>query len=190
MTDSEILKILQQILDKIHDQKNGIFCKINRGHRDEIIKQISVVKNIPIKDVRFNISGREIYEQKLGNLCSCTGMAKVTLYLAQNMGLDVRAVITTDVADLNNGHSNNGHVVPAVKMSDGEYHIFEPRCHDVSAPEFQQMLKQPIKIGKNVFHILNNIKDKPYEVVDIIDIITLENIKTAGDIIKQSRRKI
>lgn len=190
MTDIEILEILQQILDKIHDPKNGIFRKINLEHRDDIIKQIATIKNIPIKDVRFNVSGREIYEQKLGDLCSCTGMAKVTLYLGHIMGLDMRAVITTDITDLDNGRSNNGHVVPAVKMSDGTYHIFEPRLKNVNAAGFQKMLSQSVEIGKNVFHILNNIKNKPYEIVDIIDTATLENIKTVRDIKKISGRKI
>ena len=51
------------------------------------------------------------------------------------------------------------------------------------------MLKQPVVIGKNVFHILNSIKDKPYEVIDIISGEELEQIKTMDNIIAKSRRK-
>ena len=116
-------------------------------------------------------------------------MTKVFLYAARNSGLDLKAVITTDVECLNKGQSNNGHVVPAVKMSDGQYHVFEPRCHNVMGRDFQRMLKQPVVIGKNVFHILNSIKDKPYEVIDIISGEELEQIKTMNTIIAKSRRK-
>ncbi len=48
---------------------------------------------------------------------------------------------------------------------------------------------QPVAVGKNVFHILNSIKDKPYEVVDIITAEQLEQIKTMDDIIQKSRRQ-
>ena len=143
-----------------------------------------------LRDARFAISGKEAYEQKLGDILSCTGMTKVFLYAAKDSGLDLQAVIITDVECLNNGRSNNGHVVPAVKMSDGKYHIFEPRCYSVSGSDFRQMLKQPVAIGKNIFHILNSIKNTPYEVIDIIDGNALEQIKTMDAIIAVSRRKI
>ena len=51
------------------------------------------------------------------------------------------------------------------------------------------MLSQPVAVGKNVFHILNSIKDKPYEVVDIITTEQLEQVKTMDDIIEKSRRQ-
>ena len=54
---------------------------------------------------------------------------------------------------------------------------------------FQRMLSQPVAVGKNVFHILNSIKDKPYEVVDIITTEQLEQVKTMDDIIQKSRPK-
>ncbi|MCQ2562488.1 MAG: hypothetical protein MJ158_02655, partial [Alphaproteobacteria bacterium] len=65
---------------------------------------------------------------------------------------------------------------------------FEPRRKNVNNQDFQKMLKQSVEVGKPVFHILNAIKDKPYEVIDIIDIDQLEQIKTMDDIIKKSRR--
>jgi hypothetical protein len=80
-------------------------------------------------------------------------------------------------------------VVPAVKMSDDQYHIFEPRAKNTMGQNFQRMLSQPVAVGENVFHILNSIKDKPYEVIDIITAEQLEQIKTMDDIIEKSRRK-
>lgn len=74
-------------------------------------------------------------------------------------------------------------------MSDGKYHIFEPRAKNAMGKNFQKMLSQPVVIGENVFHILNSIKDKPYEVIDIITAEQLEQIKTMDDIIEKSRRK-
>lgn len=189
MTDKEILESLQKVLDKIYDPKTGAFRNAQKWVNGLTITRLAIVKGIPAHDVRFSISGKEFYEQKLGDLASCTGMTKLFLYVAQNSGLDLKAVITTEIDCLNAGKSNIGHVVPAVRMSDGKYHIFEPRCHNVMGRNFQQMLKQPVQIGKPVFHVLNAIKDKPYEVIDIIDVSQLEQIKTMRDIIQKSRRK-
>ena len=188
MTDEQILQKLQSVLDDIHNEKTGIFRnespmqKAKRGM--ELIKE----RNVSTEDGRFSVSGKEIYEEKLGDFMSCTGMTKVFLYAARNTGLDLKAVITTSVACLDAGKSNDGHVVPAVKMSDGQYHIFEPRCKSVRG-DFLKMLKQPVKIGGTVFHVLNSIKDKPYEVIDIISQNDLEQIKTMRGIILKSRRK-
>lgn len=190
MTDKEILESLQKVLDKIHNQTTGAFRNAQKWVNGLTITRMAITKGIPAYDVRFSISGKEFYEKKLGDLASCTGMTKLFLYAAQNSGLDLKAVITTEIDCLNAGKSNIGHVVPAVKMSDGKYHIFEPRCHNVMRHDFQKMLKQSVEIGKPVFHILNSIKDKPYEVIDIIDAVQLEQIKTMQDIIQKSRRKV
>lgn len=189
MTDEQILKSLQNVLNKIHDPNTGAFRHIKKITKRFITARIAIMKLIPRDDVRFNISGKEFYEQRLGDLASCTGMTKLFLYAAKDSGLDLKAVITTDVECLNKGRSNDGHVVPAVKMSDGKYHIFEPRCHNVMGQDFQRMLKQPVVIGKNVFHILNALKDKPFEVIDIISGEELEQIKKMNTIIAKSRRK-
>lgn len=189
MTDEQIIKAVQTVLDKIHNPESGIFQELNLEQKRKLEQELADKRNIDIRDVRFDLSGREIFEQRLGDLISCTGMTKVFLYIAQNSGLDLRAAITTEVDCLNNGHSNNGHVVPAVKMSDDQFHIFEPRAKNAQGANFQKMLSQPVAVGKNVFHILNSIKDKPYEVVDIITTEQLEQIKTMDDIIEKSRRK-
>ena len=189
MTDEQIIKALQTILDKIHNPENGIFQELNLEQKRILEQELADKRNIDIRDVRFALSGREIFEQRLGDLISCTGMTKVFLHMAKDSGLDLRAVITTEAECLNNGRSNNGHVVPAVKMSDGQYHIFEPRAKNAQGTNFQKMLSQPVAVGENVFHILNSIKDKPYEVVDIITTEQLEQIKTRDDIIEKSRRK-
>lgn len=190
MTDKEIVKSLQDILDKIHNTDTCIFQNLSPIEKQELEHKFAVIHNSTIRDVRFNLSGQEIFEQKLGDLISCTGMTKVFLYAAKNSRLDLKAVITTETECLNNGLSNNGHVVPAVKMSDGKYHIFEPRAKNAMGINFQKMLSQPVVVGNNVFHILNSIKDKPYEVIDIITAEQLEEIKTMDDIIEKSCRHI
>lgn len=189
MTDEQIIKILQSLLDKIHNPESGIFRGLNLEQKRNLEQELADNRNIDIRDVRFDLSGQEIFEQRLGELVSCTGMTKVFLHIAKNSRLDLTAVITTEAECLNNGHSDNGHVVPAVKMSDGQYHIFEPRARNAMGQNFQTMFSQPVAVGKNVFHILNSIKDKPYEVVDIITADELETIKTMDDIIQKSRRK-
>lgn len=189
MTDEQIVKSLQDVLDKIHDPDTGIFQNLSPSDKQELEHKLSITHSTTVRDVRFALSGRKIFEQRLGDLISCTGMTKVFLHMAKDSGLDLRAVITTETECLNNGHSNNGHVVPAVKMSDGQYHIFEPRAKNAMGQNFQRMLSQPVAVGKNVFHILNSIKDKQYEVVDIITTEQLEQIKTMDDIIEKSRRK-
>lgn len=188
MTDTKILESLQAILNDIHNPQTGIFRNFDQETRKQMLVDIAHNKSIPERDARFSLSGKDIYEQKLGDLVSCTGMTKVFLYAARNSGLDLKAVITTEIDCLNNGHSNQGHVVPAVKMSDGQYHIFEPRRRNVMTPDFQNMLKQYIQIGNSVFHIVKSIADKPYEVIDIIDQDELEQITTMDDIIEKSRR--
>lgn len=188
MTDTKILESLQAILNDIHNPQTGIFRNFDQETRKQMLVDIAHNKSIPERDARFSLSGKDIYEQKLGDLISCTGMTKVFLYAARNSGLDLKAVITTEIDCLNNGHSNQGHVVPAVKMSDGQYHIFEPRRRNVMTPDFQNMLKQYIQIGNSVFHIVKSIADKPYEVIDIIDQDELEQITTMDDIIEKSRR--
>lgn len=190
MTDKEILESLQKVLDKIHNPQTGAFRDKKKFAKGLTTTRLAIQRGIPAKDVRFDISGREFYEQRLGDLASCTGMTKLFLYAAKDSGLDLKAVITTEIDCLNAGQSNIGHVVPAVKMSDGQYHIFEPRCHNVMGQDFQRMLKQPVEIGKPVFHILSAIKDKPYEVIDIISSEDLEQIKTMDGIKNKSRRRI
>ena len=189
MTDAQIIESLQKILNEIHDPKNGIFRNSDPETRKRLVSSIAQEKSIPEHNVRFALSGKDIYDEKLGDLVFCTGMAKVFLYTAKNSGLDLKAVITTEVECLNKGYSNRGHIVPAVKMSDGQYHIFEPRRRNVMTPDFQNMLKQPVQIGGTVFHIAaKSMIGKPYEVVDIIDGTELEKITTMNDIIEKSRR--
>ena len=190
MTDEKILESLQNVLNDIHNPETGIFRNSDQETRKQLLVDIAHNKSVPERDARFVLSGKEIYDKKLGDLVSCTGMTKVFLYAGRNSGLDLKAVITTEVECLNKGHSNQGHVVPAVKMSDGQYHIFEPRRRNVMTPDFQSMLKQPVQIGKIVFHIVKTIMDKPYEVIDIIDQDELEQITTMDDIIEKSRRHV
>ena len=188
MTDEQIKLSLQKILNKLHDNKHGIF-RHNSKIKNGIIKtQLALLRSIPIKDVPFNVSGDEIIEQKLGDIISCTGITKAFLAAGKNSGLDLKAVITVNKKSLDKGETNNDHIVPAVQMQDGQYHIIEPRCKYIDSPNCQKLLSQPIKIGQEVFHILNNLKDQAYEVVAIINQAELEKIKTLKDVENKNHR--
>lgn len=184
MTDKEILESLQRFLDEFHKTfraSNKFQLAIDRT-------KTAMQKHVPIKDVPFALSGQEIVEQRLSDIVACTGRTKAFLYLAKNHGLDLKAVLTTNINHLSDGLNN--HTVPAIKLSDGKYHIFEPMCRSVDGQDFKRMLKQPVVIGQNVFHVLNHIKNDPYKVMDIISIDNLEQIKTLNDIVAKSRDKI
>ena len=183
MTDKEILESLQKVLDEFHKT-----FRIDNKFKLAIKKtKIAVQKHVPIKDVPFTLSGQEIVEQRLNDIVACTGRTKAFLYLAKNSGLDLKAVLTTNVNHLDDGLNN--HTVPAIKLSDGKYHIFEPMCRSVKG-DFIRMLRQPVVIGQNVFHVLNHIKNDSYKVMDIISADDLEQIKTLNDIIAKSRGKV
>ena len=97
MTDTKILESLQAILNDIHNPQTGIFRNFDQETRKQMLVDIAHNKSIPERDARFSLSGKDIYEQKLGDLVSCTGMTKVFLYAARNSGLDLKAVITTEI---------------------------------------------------------------------------------------------
>ncbi|MBQ2859048.1 MAG: HDIG domain-containing protein, partial [Alphaproteobacteria bacterium] len=77
MTDEQIIKALQTVLDKIHNPESGIFQELNLEQKRILEQELANKRNIDIRDVRFDLSGREIFEQRLGDLISCTGMTKV-----------------------------------------------------------------------------------------------------------------
>ena len=182
MTDKQILQSLQQILDKFHSVFRGE-TKFKLAIRKT---KTALSKHIPVKDVAFALSGQEIAEQKLADIVACTGRTKAFLYLAKDSGLDLKAVLTTNTKYLDTG--NNNHTVPAVKMSDGKYHIFDPMCRFVDGQDFKRMLKQPVIIGQNVFHVLPSLTNDSYKVMDIVDATDLEKIKTLNDIIAKNRQ--
>lgn len=190
MTDNQILDSLQNILNKLHDEKRGIFQN-NSMFKNGIAKTtLALKRHISLQDAPFNLSGREILEQKLGDLISCTGMTKAFLAAGENSGLDLVAVITVNTDALNKGITNDDHVVPAVKMSDGWYHIIEPRCRSVRGHDCKKLLDTPIKIGSRVSHILNSLSNTPYEVVAIISRAELEQIKSLNAIKSRNHRPV
>ena len=184
MTDKEILESLQKVLDEFHKTFRGD----NKFKLTVNKTKTAIQKHVPIKDVSFTLSGQEIVEQRLSDIVACTGRTKAFLYLAKNSGLDLKAVLTTNVNHLGDGLNN--HTVPAIKLSDGKYHIFEPMCRSVDGQDFKRMLKQPVIIGQNVFHVLNHIKNDSYKVMDIISADNLEQIRTLNDIVVKSRGKV
>ena len=188
MTDDKILESLQNILNKLHDEKRGIFQN-NSAFKNGIAKTtLALKRHISLQDIPFNFSGREILEHKLGDLISCTGMTKAFLAAGEHSGLDLKAVITVNKDALDKGITNDDHVVPAVKMSDGQYHIIEPRCRSVRGHDCKKLLDTPIKIGSQVSHILSNLTNTPYEVVAIINPAELEQIKSLNAIKSRNHR--
>ena len=61
-------------------------------------------------------------------------------------------------------------------------------CRFVDGQDFKRMLKQPVIIGQNVFHVLPSLTNDSYKVMDIVDATDLEKIKTLNDIIAKSRQ--
>ena len=188
MTDAEIKQSLQQILNRLHDSKSGIFQHNSNFKNGTIKLKHALSRGIQTKDVPFNVSGNDILEQKLGDIISCTGMTKAFLAAGKDSGLDMRAVITVNKDALDKGITNDDHVVPAVKMSDGNYHIIEPRARYIDGADSAKLFSTPIEIGKDVFHILPSMKGQPYEVVAIITPDELEKIKSLNDIKRRNHR--
>lgn len=187
LTDDIIKQSLQEILNRLHDEKIGIF-KNDSDLKNGILKtKLSLKHSIPLKDVKFYVSGQEILNQQLGNIVSCTGLTKAFLAAGQNSGLDLKAVITVNKESLDKGERNNDHIVPAVRMSDGKYHLIEPRCKSING-DCAKLLAQPITIGQEVFHVLNSMKDTPYEVVAILSREELEQIKSLKMIEARNQR--
>lgn len=188
MTDTEIKQSLQKILDRLHDSKQGIFKNDSKFKNGALKLKYSISRGIQPHDVPFNVSGDEILTHRLGDIISCTGMTKAFLAAGEHSGLDLVAVITVNTDALNKGITNDDHVVPAVKMSDGQYHIIEPRCRCIDVNDCAKLLSVPVKIGQNVFHILPSMKGQVYEVVSIIAPDELEKIKSLDDIKKRNHR--
>ena len=119
LIDDIIKQSLQKILNRLHDNKIGVF-RHNSDLKNGILKtKLSLQRSVPLKEIKFNLSGQEILDQRLGDIVSCTGLTKAFLAAAQNSGLDLKAVITVNKESLDKGERNKYHIVPAVKMSDG-----------------------------------------------------------------------
>ena len=187
LIDDIIKQSLQKILNRLHDDKIGVF-RHNSDLKNGILKtKLSLQRSVPLKDIKFNLSGQEILDQRLGDIISCTGLTKAFLAAAQNSGLDLKAVITVNKESLDKGERNKYHIVPAVKMSDGKYHIIEPRCKSING-DCAKLLTQPVTIGQDVFHVLNSTKDKPYEIIAILSREELEQIKSLKAIKARNQR--
>jgi len=189
MTDKQIKQKLQEILDQLHQPDSGIFDSKKQTNKEYEIEQIGVNKNLghdTKRDATFALSGQEIIDGKYGLIVGCVGLAKAFLSATRNSGLDMRAVITTSVQTLSNPDSNqpfNGHVVTAVKLSDGQYHMFDPAHRQL------EFLTQPAIVGKTCTHFISGQENEPYQITQIISADELETIKTQPDIQNRSLKQ-
>lgn len=189
ITDEQIKQKLQGILDQLHQPDSGIFDRKKQTNKESEIEQIGKNKNLgrdTKRDATFALSGQEIIDGKYGLIVGCVGNAKAFLAAARNSGLDMRAVITTSVQTLFNPSSDqpfNGHVVVAVKLSDGVYHMFDPAHRQL------EFLTQPAIVGKTCNHFIPGQEKEPYQIMQIISADELETIKTQNDIQKRSLKQ-
>ena len=189
MTDEQIKQTLQQILDQLHQPDSGIFDNEKQGNEAFEIEQIGINKNLgrdTQRDATFALSGQEIIDGKYGMIVGCVGRAKAFLAAARDSGLDMKAVITTSVQTLSNPDPNQpfmGHVVVAVKMSDGQYHMIDPAHRQL------QFLKQPAIVGETCTHFISGQENELYKIMQIISADELETIKTQTEIQNRSLKQ-
>ena len=198
MTDNEIKTKLQEILTRMHAPGTGAFDSsqprknlfafktgtvMMQPHNDPEVTERRILD--AKKNATFTLSGQEIIEGHFASYVGCTGLAKAFLYAARDSGLDLRAVITTRADDLE--HGAHGHVLPAVKMSDGKYHMIEPRIFDRQTKKVN-MIEQPAIVGTNCRHVLRNLENTDYRIMKIITADQLEEIKTQAAIKAHSRQ--
>lgn len=189
ITDEQIKQKLQGILDQLHQPDSGIFDSEKQTNKESEIEQIGKNKNLghdTKREATFALSGQEIIDGKYGLIVGCVGKAKAFLAAARDSGLDMRAVITTSVQTLSNPGSDqpfDGHVVVAVKLSDGKYHMFDPAHRQL------EFLTQPAIVGKTCNHFIPGQEKEPYKIMQIISADELETIKTQTDIQNRSLKQ-
>ena len=135
------------------------------------------------KDGKFSLSGEQIVNGHFASYVGCVGLTKAFLYAARDSGLELRAVITTRTDDLEKG--NNGHVVPAVKMHDGKFHMFDPRPNPKR--DGFQFLTQTAEVGKTCTHDALKL-DGEYKIMEILMPDELETITTQTAIQTHSKQ--
>ena len=110
----DVVQRIQQILDKIQQYES------------------TVDKSIIKVNTRFSLTAKEIIKKKIPlNVLGCTGVAKLFVYYANEVGLDCDVVFTANKNDLKKRLKDkisriNGHQLISV-IDDGKKLIFDPR---------------------------------------------------------------
>ncbi len=176
MTDAQIKDKIHTIMQKLHDPKMGI-----KGYQNDLIAQnlsrdeyisalyakgAEMVKKYGLEhaspdEQKFRVTGKDIIENRF--YASCGNAAKAFAYWAKKEGLGVLFLISTDTEHLIDGME--GHTLPMVKFSDG-WHAIEPQL----PPTEEYILKDEIKIGGMINHILPGIqgKGRPYKILHVM----------------------
>ena len=125
MTDKEILDKVDVVLKELDEFAGKIDSDMKKMSRPEYMEKYTE-KNTQ----HFAFSAQEIYDNKIPfKVIGCTGIAKLFSFFARQKGLpqDVFFIVpTVKIDDLINGEHLNGHQIAAVKLSDGQYHLFDP----------------------------------------------------------------
>ncbi len=181
MTDAQIEQTVKDIINKLHDPKDGfralqrrvtLFLRANGLSDEQINKHWSetlmprkltkmaakrgVPEDYSDDEKIFAITGRDVVENRFER--SCGNKAKAFAYLAQDKGLDVRILVSTRMTNLIDGMV--GHTVPCVKMSDEKYHAFDPA---LPVKNFK-FIDGKIQEGAVIYHRLEDMEDTPYKI--------------------------
>lgn len=182
MTDEQILQTIREIMDKLHDPKDGFNgfrndLKAQKLSQDEYKAALYAkgaemtekygLANADPDEQKFRVSGEDIVKNRF--YASCGNAAKAFCYhnsqLPPERRLDIKILLSTDPEHLIDGMV--GHTLPCVKMSDGKYHAVEPQ---INPNKGEYIIKGDIEVGKNINHILPSIAEKgrPYYITRIV----------------------
>ena len=191
MTDEEIKTTIKKILEKLQDPKTGWNSRREelrhkyRGkeyaHAKEdllfkVAKERAKTRGISIddmddNDITFSLTGEDVVEKYFIN--SCGQAAKGFCYMHDKMvkageikPLDLQIMVSMNMDYLVSAQS--GHTLPCVKMSDGKYHAFDPQIQLSKGHPDVQFINSEIKVGNKIYHLLEQIKDKPYKIMAIM----------------------
>lgn len=183
MTDKEIIKTINGILDELHDPVRGIRGSANdlRARRlkreeyeaarmaqlDEIVAKYGMGPNTSWPRKIFRMTGEDVVKHRFE--WSCGHWAKAVCYLNSKLPadkrLDLRVMMSTEINHLSDGQEC--HTIPCVRLSDGKWHAFEPRNKSDNAEQIE-FLSGEIALGKTVEHLLEQIRGHQYKIVAIV----------------------
>ncbi len=137
------LEQINIVLKKIQDLKK----KINVTSDSNITREEYKNKHNLPKDFNFSLSAEDIIKDEIPyKVIGCTGLAKLFVYYAKQIGLECSIVFTAKVEDLMNKKRIDGHQLISVKFENKEEIIFDP----------QESSLKPILFDNNGMYIHNN----------------------------------
>ncbi len=198
MTDEEIKATIEKILLKLQDPKTGWNSRreeLRRKYKGneyarakqellfKVAKERAETRGVSFddmddNDITFSLTGEDVVEKYFIN--SCNQVAKGFCYMHDKMvkageikPLDLQIMMSTDMDYLVSAQF--GHALPCVKMSDGKYHAFDPQIQLSKGHPDVQFINSEIKVGNTIYHLLEQIKGKPYKIMAIMSWKEYEN---------------